>query len=96
VEAQRQRVGDRDDLHHAGVLETLDSLPDGGLGQPDRLADRGVGPSAVFLQLLDDLLGDIVGYETTRALGRKRPRAVRHAVASNSRTWCPTDIMSGL
>ena len=32
-----QRIGDRDDLHHAGVEQPLHPLADGGLGQPDGL-----------------------------------------------------------
>ena len=60
AEAELQRVGDRDDLHDAGVGEPLHPLAHGGLGEPDRLADRGVGAAAVLLQLLDDRLGDVV------------------------------------
>ncbi|GAA3136129.1 hypothetical protein GCM10020001_068400 [Nonomuraea salmonea] len=30
-EAERERVGDRDDLHDPGVLQPLDALPDGRL-----------------------------------------------------------------
>ena len=55
-----ERVGDRDDLHHAAVDQPLDALADGGLGQPDDLADRGVRAPAVLLELLDDRLGDVV------------------------------------
>ncbi len=53
-------IGDGDDLHDAGVEQPLHALADGGLGQPDRLADGGVRPAAVLLQLLDDGLGDVV------------------------------------
>jgi hypothetical protein len=42
-EAQLQRVGDRDDLHDAGVEQALHALPHGRLGQPDGLADARVG-----------------------------------------------------
>jgi len=56
-EAELERVGHGDHLHDAGLVQPLDALPDGGLGQPDRLADRRVGPPSVRLQLLDDLLG---------------------------------------
>ena len=59
-EAELQRVGDRDDLHHAAVDEPLHPLADRGLGEADHLADRGVGAAAVLLELLDDRLGDVV------------------------------------
>src|SRR6185312_8138814 len=91
-EAQGQRIGDGDDLHHAGVLEALHALPDGRLGQPHGLADRGVGAPAVLLQLLDDLLGDVVGYETTRILGWERPRASRHTAVSSPRPRARTVV----
>ena len=54
------RVGDRDDLHDAGLDQLLHPLPHRGLGQPDRLADAGVGPATVLLQLLDDRLGGVI------------------------------------
>src|SRR5436305_883384 len=47
-EAERQRIGDGHDLHHAGVLEALHALPDGRLGQPYGLADRGIGTPAAM------------------------------------------------
>ena len=50
----------RDDLHHAAVDETLDALPDRGLGQADDLADGGVRAASVLLELLDDRLRDVV------------------------------------
>src|SRR3954451_6324217 len=50
-EADLQRVGDRDDLHHATVEQALHALPDGGLREPDRLADSRVRSPTVFLQL---------------------------------------------
>ena len=53
-------IGDRDDLHHARTDQPLHPLPDGGLGEPDRLADGGVRPAAVLLELFDDRLGDVV------------------------------------
>ena len=59
-EAQLHRIGDGDDLHHAGVDHALDPLPHRGLGQPDRLADARIRPTAVLLQLLDDRLGQLV------------------------------------
>jgi hypothetical protein len=59
-EAQLEGVGDRDDLHHAAVGEPLHPLPYGRLGQADHLADGGVGPAAVLLELLDNGLGDLV------------------------------------
>src|SRR5579862_6081409 len=98
LEAEHEGIGDRDDLHDPGLLQPLHALPDGCLGKPDRLADRRVGTPAVFLQLLDDLLGDIVEYGTTRAVSRERPRAVRHAVAPFSLTgnvpYRPTDFVA--
>ena len=60
AEAELERVGDGHDLHDPGLGEPLDPLPHGGLGEPDGLADRGVGASAVLLQLLDDRLGHVV------------------------------------
>jgi hypothetical protein len=77
-ETQRQRIGHRHDLHHAGVLEALNPLPDRCLGQPHDLADRGVGTPAVLLQLLDNPLGDVVGRGVASILGRERPRAACH------------------
>ena len=46
------------------VDQPLHALADGGLGQPDHLADRGVRASAVLLQLLDDGLGHVVERRT--------------------------------
>ena len=80
AEAEHQRVGHRDDLHDAGLLQPLHALPDGGLGQPDRLADRRVGLAAVGLQLLDDPLGDLV--ERRRDDGAAAARAVGHPITS--------------
>src|SRR5580700_4395396 len=60
AEAEHQRVGHRDDLHDPGLDQPLDPLPDRGLGEPDRLADGGVGAAAVFLELLDYLLRKMV------------------------------------
>ena len=59
-EAELHRIGDGDDLHDAGVDHALDALAHRGLGEPDRLADGGVGAPAVLLQLLDDRLGQVV------------------------------------
>jgi hypothetical protein len=59
-EAELERVGHGDDLHHAAVEQTLYALPHSRLGQPDGLPDRGVRHPAVLLQLLDDALGDVV------------------------------------
>ena len=59
-EAELERVGDRDDLHDAGVEQPLDPLADRGLGQADDLADGCVGTPAVLLQLLDDGLRDVI------------------------------------
>ena len=66
-EPELQRVGDRDDLHHAAVDQPLDALADGGLGQPDDLADGGVRAAAVLLELLDDRLRDVVEGEPLTA-----------------------------
>ena len=68
AEAHLERVGDRDDLHDAGVEQPLHPLAHGGLGQADGLADRGVGLPAVLLQLLDDRLGES---SSTTAGGRR-------------------------
>ena len=66
-EAELERVGDRDDLHHAAVDQPLDALPDRGLGQADHLADGGVRAPTVLLELLDDRLGDVVEVERRRS-----------------------------
>ena len=81
-EADLQRVGDRDDLHDAGVEQPLHALADGGLGQADGLADRGVRPPAVLLQLLDDRLRDVVEGDAVAAIlarhgARSLPPGVR-------------------
>ena len=54
------RIGDGDDLHHAGLEEALDPLADRRLGQSHRLGELGVGAAAVGLELADDLLVDLV------------------------------------
>jgi len=54
AQAERQRVGDRDDLHHAGVAEPLHSLTDRGLRQSDCGTQSCVRDPAVALQLFDD------------------------------------------
>lgn len=54
MEAHGERVRDGDDLHHALVEQLLDALAHGRLGEADGLADRGVRPTAVLLELLDD------------------------------------------
>ena len=59
-ETELHRVGDRDDLHHAGVDHALDALAHRGLGQSDGLADARIGPPAVLLQFLDDRFGQLV------------------------------------
>ncbi len=69
-EADLGRIGDGDDLHDAAVDELLHPLPHRRLGQPDRLADRGVRAPAVLLQLLDDRLGHVV---RMRCCGSKPP-----------------------
>ena len=53
-----ERVGDGDDLHDALVEQLLDALAHGRLGQAHGLADRGVRPASVLLELLDDREGD--------------------------------------
>ena len=50
-QADLHRIGDRDDLHDAGVDQPLHPLAHRRLGQPDRLADRGVRAAPVLLQL---------------------------------------------
>src|SRR5690606_28127941 len=64
-ETEGERIGHRDDLHHARIDEALNALADGGLRQPHRLPDRGVRLAPVLPQLLDDLLGDVVEYDGT-------------------------------
>ena len=59
-ESELHGVGDRDDLHHAGIDHPLDALPDRGLGQPHGLPDAGIRPAAVLLEVLDDGLGQVV------------------------------------
>ena len=49
LEAGLQRVGDRDDLHDAGVEQLLHPLAHGRLGQAHRLADGRVGAPAIEL-----------------------------------------------
>ena len=49
-----------DDLHDAGLEHPLDALPHGGLGEPDRLGDGGIGLPAILLEQLDDLLRDVI------------------------------------
>ena len=78
-----ERVGDRDDLHHAGVDEPLHALAHGRLGQPDGLADGGVRTATVLLQLLDDRLGDIVEHDPVAVapLPSRHGRAILPLVA---------------
>jgi hypothetical protein len=76
-EAQLERVGDRDDLHHARVQQPLHPLAHGRLGQPHRAADRGVGPATVLLQLLDDPLGDVVEQRVLGTLPNDEPATLR-------------------
>ena len=59
-EAELERIGHRDHLHHTAVGQPLDALTDCCLGQADHLADGRVGAAAVLLELLDDCLGDCV------------------------------------
>ena len=69
AEADLERVGDGDDLHHAGVQQPLHPLPDGGLRQPDGLPDGRVWTSTVLLQLLDDPLRQLVEHEAGPVAG---------------------------
>ena len=52
--ADRQRVGDGDDLHHAGVEQALHTLARRRLGQADGGAEARVRHPAVVLERLDD------------------------------------------
>ena len=48
--AELQRIGDRDNLHDAGVLQSLDAPAHGRFGESDFFGDRAVGATAVELQ----------------------------------------------
>ncbi|MEG8034502.1 hypothetical protein QP157_03940 [Sphingomonas sp. LR61] len=65
VEAELHRVGDRDDLHDAGLGELLDALPDRRLAETDGLADLAVRTAAVRLELFDDPLRGVVDRSRT-------------------------------
>jgi hypothetical protein len=60
AEPHLQGIGDGHDLHDPGIQHALHSLPHSSLGQTYRLADAGIGAAAIFLELFDDSLGDIV------------------------------------
>ena len=83
-----ERVGDRDDLHDALVEQPLHPLPDGRLGQPDRLADGRVRPPAVLLQLLDDRLGHLV--EAHVGAGARQAGHAGHGASRADRRKSPT------
>ncbi len=57
---QLERIGHRDDLHDTGIHQTLHPLAHRRLREPDGLTDRGIGTTAVLLQLLDNGLGHLV------------------------------------
>jgi hypothetical protein len=69
AEPELERVGDRDDLHHAGVLELLDAAAHGVLREADGVTDLGVGASAVLLEVLDDRPGREVQLHPGRQRG---------------------------
>ena len=68
AEAERERIGDRDDLHDLVLDEPLHALAHCGLRQPDLRASRGVGEPAVVLEQLDERLVGVV----ERRLGARR------------------------
>ena len=76
-EAELERVGDRDDLHHAALDQPLHALAHRGLREAHDLADGGVRAASVLLQLLDDGLGDVVEGHGPLALGCHAAHAVR-------------------
>ncbi len=78
-EADLERVGDGDDLHDAGVEQPLHPLAHRRLGQPDRLADGGVGrrPSSCSCSMIafDDVVEreavpSILGHHAAILAGR--------------------------
>ena len=68
-EAELHRVGHRDDLHDAGLLQLLNPLAHGRLAEAHGLADLGVGAAPVLLELLDDRFRDRVEGERARPGG---------------------------
>src|SRR4051812_7939759 len=81
-ETEGDRVGYGDDLQGSRVDQRLHPLPDGGLGQADRVTDRGVGAAAVLLELAQDRLAHVV--EQVR---RRTGRAGAVAGAGHGSSW---------
>ena len=99
VEAELHRVGDRDDLHDARLGELLHALAHGGLAEPDRLADLGVEPAAVVLQLLDDRLRDVVEVHRHRAAAAVPDawqRFCQHAGFRRAQLYHDDSVVTGL
>jgi hypothetical protein len=70
-----QWIGDRHDLHHAGVLEALHTTSHARLGESDFVCDGTVGATTVALEVADDL--SINRVETIRRGGNQfRSRAL--------------------
>ncbi len=53
--AELERIGDRDDLHDARVLQALHATAHGRFGESDLFGDRSIGATTVVLQAVDDL-----------------------------------------
>ena len=77
------------DLHHAAVDQPLNALAYRRLGEPDRLADRGVRAAAVLLELLDDRLGDVVeGTDVSVALAAHVAQGIADVARASERIRC--------
>jgi hypothetical protein len=68
AEAELQRIGDGDNLHHTGVTEALNTPTHSGLGEADVLGDRPVGATPVTLKELHNAPVDRVKRRRRRRL----------------------------